>query len=420
MCLLKRMMFLMEKEHNFSSPFVTILGLIVIFVGVLVANYFNYPALSSFLLFIWLVCFVSNRWGKFSLKKVEVNILPEQNYIFPDSEVNVKYTIKNKKFLPLIWLEILQPYTDRLIPDDSLKPEIFEDTQNEMKIPVFKRKFAWIMWNETITTDVLFKAIKRGIYSIKDVKLVSGDGFGLSITNQDKKLDEQMNIVVYPKVVDVDTSLFLRNVFDNSSGAKGVYEDLTLLKSNRAYINGDSIKKINWRLLARKNEMQINVYETIMPKSVFFILDLESFGDIQEDDGLFEDMISTVASIIMRLEEGQMKCGIAIPKTSVNEGKVIFPGRTSESGFEILRELSCIDYKNEKTYFDNEEILLNKESLGQIYVCAKDIRSLTCKDLISSIEESATTIIVSESENSEIKIGNKVISIDSIRLEGKQ
>ena len=48
------------------------------------------------------------------------------------------------------------------------------------------------------------------------------------------------------------------------------------------------------------------------------------------------------------------------------------------------------------------------------------LKSLTCKDLISSIEESATTVIVSESENCEIKIGNKVISIDSIRLEGKQ
>ena len=123
--------------------------------------------------------------------------------------------------------------------------------------------------------------------------------------------------MVYPKIVPVDVSLILNNMSEMESARNGFYTDRTLLDTTRDYREGDSFKNINWRLLARRDELQVNVYEKLTMRRVCFMPDMFSFTHIEEveEEGErrheervvereeLEEMFSLMASLIVKLHE---------------------------------------------------------------------------------------------------------------------
>jgi uncharacterized protein (DUF58 family) len=147
-----------------------------------------------------------------------------------------------------------------------------------------KKRFAFIMSRDTLEWSGLWSAERRGIYSIDALVLRAGDGFGLTQSQSVIKPQEKPTFIVYPKIQSVDIARFLSIQWDGTGGERGFIDDLTVMRGLRKYEIGDSWKHINWRMLARRQGVNINLYETVTPKAIHFVLDGESFCTPTGDD----------------------------------------------------------------------------------------------------------------------------------------
>ncbi|MBQ9931202.1 MAG: DUF58 domain-containing protein [Firmicutes bacterium] len=328
--------------------------------------------------------------------------------------------MENDKFLPLIWLDVLhlRPKRDCAVPDETFSRGTRQFPGEIEQKAIFGRKFAWILSWQRLDWSMEYLAQARGICSLENLTLVSGDGFGLTVREKTVRLSSPVKLVVYPRIIPVDLRPFLRPLYDCAGGGAGYFEDRTLLKNSRDYLPGDSFKSINWRMAAKSQKLQSNVYEKILPRAAFFVLDAESFK--KGTDPEFEEILEVLASLILRLQDQQMNCGLTLPG---NPGSLHIP--SCKNSGNILADLAGIERPVEKKKkkmgkmtsedaLEDEQILLEKEEeeipllfpvseilsyrdlLGQVYIAARDPESVTCRQLVAAFGEDKVRYIFCE------------------------
>ena len=92
-----------EKSLNEKQSSFLIQPLVIIatYAMTVVCAYFRLYSFVFWLLsaFIFTVAFF---WGKSALKKIEISSFGKTIYCYPGSRINIDFTIRNKKFIPLI------------------------------------------------------------------------------------------------------------------------------------------------------------------------------------------------------------------------------------------------------------------------------------------------------------------------------
>ena len=161
-------------------------------------------------------------------------------------------------------------------------------------------------------------------------RLHTGDGFGLGQIERKIAENEGQKFAVYPKLVRIKPDLFLRNLWNADTGARGVMEDPTVIRSTRDYMTTDSLKHINWRLAARGLPLSVNVYEDILPRNIHFLFDGESFGGPESHLDEMEEALSILGSEIVRLRELQVQCGLSLSRGAGTPAVNIFHAGSAE------------------------------------------------------------------------------------------
>ncbi|MGI6030607.1 MAG: DUF58 domain-containing protein [Eubacteriales bacterium] len=385
----------METNQIFSSTFASPQAVCVLLVLALVSNYFAMQELAAFLLFVALLSLMAWQWSRTAMKHVRLEISSRNARVFPGSSIPVLFKVENHKLLPLIWLDVLlrAPENGCVEPSGKFQREPYRDFSKGEEYEVFRRKFTWILWHQTLEWKTEFEARRRGIYFLEKVTTCSGDGFGLSVRNREYNLPNPSSFVVFPKLVEADCSPFVRNMYQASVGSSGFYEDQTLLRSNREYQTGDSMRRINWRLAARQDKLQVNVYETILPRSSLFIVDLQSFRKVVQEEPSkreiitvweeeLEETLSIVGSLFVGLEQREMCCGLALPGVSGRMGRILPPEKGAEQTPELLTALAAVEYRGEPCLFAEEELMNLRETCGQAYLVTRSLASCGCKRLL--------------------------------------
>lgn len=403
----------MSDHQDFSSSFVNKYAILILFFLAVTASYFQASAVCGFLLFLDMICLFAYIWGKYCFNKIEISIEAENKRMFPETWFSVQYVLENKKMLPLIWLDLLQEVSENacIVPDESFQKVTITEMQETKQF--FERKFTWILWHQKIEWKTKYYAKKRGIYFIEKVKLSSGDGFGLSLEEKGFILQQPSMFVVYPKRVPVNTQFFIQNSSYMELAPDGYEEDISLIKSIRKYEGRDSMKKINWRLAARGGDLQMNQYEKRKPRAVFFILDLESYFQAQEE---LEKMLCVIGSLFLELSEHNLQCGLALPQMDGQKECFILPSE-AVSVEELLFNLSAIPVLKGKCIFDNRKLILSREFLGHIYLVSKSIESFCCASLLSGFPKHTCTLIWNEMDQKQVSYEHKAISLLQILKE---
>ena len=300
----------MNPDEN-GSNFVSVPGILLLFGLFLAAMYFEARLLAAALLSACAFSLAALLLGRKALDGVQVSCRGESLRVFPGETVRFTLTIENRKWMPLFWLTVLLPKPDRGL------------------FPVEPGQFHWILPWQEIGWQQEWKAGRRGVYPLRAVKLISGDGFGLLIRRKLLRLPEGHLFVVYPREIPVRTEVLPFSTADLDRGNRGYLEDLSLLKGTRGYQPGDSIRRMNWRMLAKQGTPAVNVYETLLPVRSAFVLDLASFGswrEVEDTDGTkryyvneyaedaLEEMISLAASVLIRFAEQGRRCVLALPR----------------------------------------------------------------------------------------------------------
>lgn len=390
-----------------SSLFVTNGGLFFLFAATVVSGIVKIPALAGLFLFIFLLSLLSRIWGKLSLKGLELDIQSSEVRMFRGNAVDVTYCIKNNKLLPLIWLELIQdmPRRQCVMPESGFESYEHEarELENEEKKVSLMRKFSFLMPYQTLRWTVPWRGLRRGVYALDRVSLRTGDGFGLTHAERQYEISSCPTFTVYPDIRPVDISLFLRTQWECTSGAKGYMDDTSVLRGIRKYQNHDSWKHINWRVAARQHELQVNLYETIMPKSSHFIVDGESFLVRSEEDEELEHMLSTLGSLFMALKEAGVSCSLSLPQSCGMP-----PINTASGAEELLFYLACYDFlaavDEEKTTnpaspvfkpsnFEEDGALALSSAAGATYFLTYNISSFTSSGLAAMLDPARLTVI---------------------------
>ena len=264
---------------------------------------------AFFLGFVFLLATSSYLWAKMALKDVEFEIIAETSGVFPGQAFTVNRTIRNRKLLPLLWVEFREACSldDCALPDENVIAER-EDMQGDRRVKVRERlyRLSFVKWLQAVSFSDEWTAARRGIMSIGETVLRSGDGFGLCVAAKRFQSAQPRRITVYPRLVDVSVGRIINDMWDTRSSSGGFLKDRNLVKTVRDYLPGDPARDINMRLLARGQTMKVNCYEIVAPDSVLFIVDAASFSG--GSDGDFEMSLSVVASLI----DGLMRRGLAV------------------------------------------------------------------------------------------------------------
>ena len=399
--------------ESYSSFFVSTIALIIWFGASIGANLLGFNALAVFLMFIFLTCLVSRIWGNMAIRNVSVALDAQSVRLFQGNTTELTYTVTNNKFMPLIWLEVIQklPKSKCLWPENEY--DVYEiDRKEESFLPkelVSKKKFTFVLWYQTLSWTTVWEARRRGIYHIDKLRLVSGDGLGLAQKQSVRRPESQPAFVVYPRIQPVNIEMFLRTISNYLTGSKGYMDDQSVIKGSREYQLTDSWKHINWRMAAREHKLQVNMFETVLPKSAHFIIDGESFQELSPEFDELEEAISIIASIMLRLRNENMECGLSLPRSDGTLPINIFPSRGGGID-EVLYYLSgyqCIErsknpedlYKKAvnqpslHSEFDEQSMFFNENGLGKVYYVVHEVAKIKHWVLLERLGRTNVTLL---------------------------
>jgi hypothetical protein len=330
--------------------------------------------------------------------------------LFPGAEIGFHLTAVNDKFFPLVWLELFAPVakTRCLLPLDSREPDDWEfpdlQAQGADTGIVGEKRLPFLLWYETAGAEMPWRAERRGLYSMETWRIRTGDGFGLVQLEWPLAEADRHIIAVYPKLVNVIPDVFLRSLWNSENGARGVMADPTVIRSSRDYMITDNIKQINWRLAARGAPLTVNVYEDILPKSAHFIFDGNSFFRAAPHPAEMEDALSILASLCVRLEQLEVRCGLSLPVSEGGAAVILFAAAGAGTE-ELLRAMAgydppppVFDQETEANVYlpptcDEAGLFEGARRAGRFYYVSYDVDSLRDLHLLEALKGSMVTIL---------------------------
>lgn len=376
----------MQEKQSRNSRFVTAPGLGCLLFFALLATYFGAWTIAAFLVFLFLLCASSLLWSRSVLKRIEISVTAPQNVCYVGERLTLQLKVRNRSFLPLIWLDVILPTGQKgcLRQAEETEDSWFlikgaQDIQTGIR-----ERFVWLLWQQEIAWEELLQTRKRGVVEIAGAGLQAGDGFGLSARSDFYGFPAPVRLVIYPKLVPVTVQPFLKLTQEAVTESRGQTEDITILKNIRPYQPGDSVKRINWRHLAGSGRMEVNVYETVRPGCTTFLMDLASFrqkvkregaqGTYEEMEAMgpeLEQMISLTASCLQALADQGLFVALLVPEYRDREAVFCLPGKQEQNLHQCMEALAMIDYQKEEVRFPYEEFWQSVHKLGTIYICTR-------------------------------------------------
>ena len=347
-----------NARQSTGSLFLSVPGLIILAAILCVSFYFKSTIISAFILLFLILCIIAFLWSRKVATQLQAEAHSLTGSCFPGDEIGLDLTLTNNGSLAAIWTDAYLPINKPLLatPQNGAYNQI-EMTAPEWSGLALHQKFTWVSGYQKLSCKLTLTANKRGILSTDYIYLHTGDGFGIGTSRCGNPTKGSCSVVIFPKLYPVNMQNLLLKGSTMYAGKRGQYEDVTLLKNIRPYQHGDNFKRINWRMLAKQQEVMVNLYEQITPESIFFLLDLKSFSYQQHRPGGYDDdmmdcvhneemelAISVVASCITALSEQGVACGLVIPGYGDVSPEFFYGESNSLRLEELLLMLAKISY----------------------------------------------------------------------------
>ena len=191
----------------------------------------------------------------------------------------------------------------------------------------------------------------RGLYHAGPVRIRTSDPLGLFLI--DMQMECPLEITVRPARIKLITDVVPGFPQGHLKINNPIYEDITMRRSIRGYMNGDELKRINWRASAKFDSLFTNQYEDSFDAPFFVFLNLaEEDYDLHNRGYYSEKAIEIAASIVEKSRVLRQRCGFAAYGT----GFPYLPPRQNQADciLDLLsvinREKGKLDYEPEKKF----------------------------------------------------------------------
>lgn len=370
---------------DYTSIFINIPVIIAMFFLSVLTSYFHLNELSAVLMLLAFIALTSFIWGHLSLRHTIVTLKIDRHVVSPGEEVIFHHAIENSKWMPLVgvMLRVPVPYDECIMPVEKENYRQLDDIEVS-KARIYKakinyvaeQKFAFLKGNSTICWEVRWRAQKRGLYRIKAIELYGGDGFGLIQSYAEITAGKDEYVAVCPNLTEINKSIFLRNTSISNRGEKAIYDDVTLIKSNRDYQQYDNIKHVNWKILATQQKLTVNIYEKMKTKNIHLILDGESYNGEKPKAKALEKTLQIIYSILVEMDSIGMGCGLSLPRSKLFQAVYLSDtaNENMEQAFYYLAGYDLLQLKNEDDGEEKKSVLLGRSSLATTILEARKIK----------------------------------------------
>ncbi|MCQ2552554.1 MAG: DUF58 domain-containing protein [Clostridia bacterium] len=367
----------MDKTTYINSSYIASWPFICInFVASVLFAYFGIELVAALFMLLFFIGLVAFLWSLGSTKNLLCDFRYSSYGLFPGDTLYIDVKLNNKKFLPVLWVKV----------NDLCSKEFTVDG---------------LLWYEETTIRREWTADKRGIKHLEDRSVVTGDGFGLRQNYLKDNISGPKAIAIYPRRVNVNPKIFMKNLWNADTGRNGVMEDVTVIKQERPYLPTDPAKRINFRLAARNLPLSVNLYEEIMPRGVHFIFDGESFAG---DDEALEEALSILASLLVELERLGYASSMSICEGKNNRAVCYGPSDPVDAMLYSLAEYENFDternddgsIKIQDSIFDASSILALSGKVGRFYYICKDFVSAARCRMLNGFDNNLTLLTYEE------------------------
>ena len=280
------------------EPFFWWLFLLVVFlVGVLLKVY----PLAAFAVMLALLGSLARWWQRRSLDKVTYRRRPYYRRGFPGEQIHMGLEVENRKFLPISWLKIYDPWPLAVGPADE---DILVPTENPDR-GVLINLFS-LRWFERARRSYSLLLRKRGVYPLGPILLESGDLFGLF---ENARREEQYDyLTVFPEPLPFeDLPLASEDPFGDRRARRRLYEDPNQPMGVRDYHPEDDFRRVHWPATAHTGALQTKVYQPASSQVMIVCMNASTLSHYWEgvQPDLLEHLIRVTATLVQRgLQDG--------------------------------------------------------------------------------------------------------------------
>ena len=312
-----------------------LLGL-AIFIGAI----FNIPWLIYVSTAVGLVVAISNLWRKKALDRVTYSRRWIYRRGFPGEKTQMRVQVENKKWLPVSWLKVSDPWPLEAAPTNA-------DVLAPSHIPNqgFLINLYNLRWHQKITRsyEILFR--ERGVFSIGPAAMESGDLFGMF---EDKReAGQQEYVTVFPELIPAASlKLPSQDPFGDIRTRRRIFEDPNLTIGVQPYHPEDDIRRIHWPATARTGELQVRLFQPVSARVLVVCLNVTTmeYSWMGTAPMALEQLVKLSATVCCQALDDGYSVGLVSNGCLAHSDQPfrIRPGRTQEHLALLLQALAGV------------------------------------------------------------------------------
>ena len=259
---------------------------------------------------------IARLWNRVSLENVAYTRNISSDRLFLDDEFTLTLTIENRKPVPLPWLR-----------SKDFLPTGLEVLDADVRPIVYIRAAELIIttslaWYERVHIKYRVKAVRRGFYQLGPATIHSGDIFGLYSSRLSHLTMD--SVLVYPRIVPMhDFFLPSARPIGDAKTTTPYIDDPSRVKSVRDYRLSDSMRAIDWKSTARRQQLTVRTYDPSASHFAVLIVDMMTTEHPWEgyEPALLERVATGAASIATRSVQIGYRTGLitnAVPLSRIS------------------------------------------------------------------------------------------------------
>lgn len=323
------------QEQRLASVFVVHLVQFILGIFFFIALLYGFLELILFTGVLLGIGFGADIWCRWSHHHLRCDLQVDKRRVFPDEKLVLRINTTNAKFLPVLLRIAL-----RL--DRSLFGPIHENT-------VFSEEWG-LLWYQSSSHQKELSPQRRGLYRVGLEEFMVGDLFGFKA--REIRIPASVEIVVYPRLVEVKPLSLPRREFYGIPGARSPIEDPVYVNGTRDYQPGSPARRIHWKTSARHNRLQEKLCEPAEQEKTLILLDACQFAESGREEE-FEAIVEKAASYAVLLDQQGHALGFATNGAMAGGGSLIIPiSRSPVQLPMILEALARVKTKTEGPLMD--------------------------------------------------------------------
>ena len=327
-----------------------------------------------------------------AFKKLDYKCEFSVNEASEGDEIYLVETVYNKKLIPVPWLKA-EINSSRWLEFAETRSIVAQENRH-VTSSFFLKSY------QKVTRRWRLKCLKRGVFTIDKVTLVSGDLLGNAVDS--KPVGVNVEIQVYPQTID------LAKVFTPVNNLQGdiivkrwIMEDPFIIAGVREYTTNDAMKKIHWNSTARVGKLMVRQEDFTSKFGLSVVINVQSIEN-EYFDAVYKDYIELGIKAAATIFDIALRNGIparlASNGTAMNyDQKMIYTeeasGRSHISS--LLSILARLELRRIKDFEDYLEDISNTIFNSEVIV----ITSYLTKGIIDILRKirfrsNAVTILI--------------------------